>query len=107
MEYCSADAIHPELNVYDYRAMRTNDIMNDDVTKYTHAIIVDEDEVQTPQECRDMFDSIAYDKAASILKMIDASKEFLRRYEYGNANGDDLIETFTPFYDGYSGSIPA
>eukprot|EP01084_Bolivina_argentea_P062077 113512_1 len=114
LEYWSANAIHPELNVYDYRAMRTNNQMNNDITKYTHPIIIDENLIQTPQQCVDMFDNIAYDKGASILKMIDnfmgrdsflkASKKFLNIYQYNNANSNDLIATFEPFYDGYSGN---
>jgi len=113
MEYWSADAVHPELYVYDYRALRTNNVMNRDVTKYTVPIVVDEDAVNTAAETWAMFNYMTYDKASSILKMVDnfmgrdaflaASKAFLNDYQWSNANEDDFIATFTPFYDDYSG----
>ena len=88
--------------------------MNNDVTKYTYSIILPEDAIQTPKECISVFNGITYNKGGAILYMIDnfmghqafidATKELLKRFYYSNANGDDLVETFTPFYDdGYSG----
>ncbi len=59
--------------------------------------------VETPEEINEVFDAIAYQKTGAVLRMVEryvgeqnfrrAVSEYLRRYAYGNATGEDFWNT--------------
>ena len=61
--------------------------------------------VETPEEINEVFDAIAYQKTGAVLRMVEhfvgeqpfrrAVSEYLRRYAYGNATGEDFWNTVT------------
>ena len=70
-----------------------------DATEASHAIVVD---VDTPDQINAVFDMIAYNKGASVIRMMEdfmghedfrqGISNFLRKYSYENAITDDLLK---------------
>ncbi|KAF7239596.1 Aminopeptidase Ey [Varanus komodoensis] len=101
VEYLGADAAEPSWHIRDlivsnemYRVMAI------DALASSHPLSFREDEVNTPAEISEVFDSIAYSKGASVLRMLseflteDAFKRgvasYLHAYAYNNTIYADL-----------------
>ena len=95
------DQLYPE---FDMQSQFHGDVvdtaMKADALRSTHPI---DAEVESPDQIREIFDAISYDKGASVLMMLEhyvgeqAFKKGLQQYlythRYGNAEGDDLWDS--------------
>ena len=92
------DKLYPEWDLWDqFLEDAMNTAMDLDALESTHPIDV---EVKSPAQIREIFDAISYDKGGCILRMLERHvgepkfrrglREYLRRFRYGNASGDDL-----------------
>ena len=73
-----------------------------DATESSHAIVVD---VETPDEINSVFDTIAYSKGASVIRMMEnfmgsqdfrrGISSFLTKYSYQNAITQNLLDELT------------
>ncbi len=92
------DRFYPEWNLWDqFLEDAMNTAMSLDALKTTHPIDV---KVKSPQEIREIFDPISYDKGGCILRMLEdyvgeknfrnGLKKYLAAYKYQNASGQDL-----------------
>jgi aminopeptidase N len=92
----------PEWNVALDDAADTQAALGLDALRSTRAIRID---VDTPDEINEVFDGIAYEKTAGILRMIEAFvggdlfqkgiASYLATYAYGNAAGEDFWNEMT------------
>ena len=74
--------------------------LNADSLKHTRPI---HQAAETPAQIQELFDGIAYDKAASVLRMLEAYlgaepfqagvSQYLKEHSYGNATADDFWKT--------------
>ena len=97
-----SQALHPEWNATLDAVKATDGALATDSYKNTHPIRAQAD---TPDQINQLFDSISYEKAAAVLRMVEAyvSPEvfrrgvntYLRRFSYGNASADDFWNTLT------------
>lgn len=98
MSYKLVDAMYPQWRIWqDFLKDETARAMERDSLKNTHPIEVS---VKSPSEIEQIFDEISYGKGASILRMIEAYIEpdkfreairnYLARYRFSNATGEDL-----------------
>jgi aminopeptidase N len=100
MSFLAVDHLHPEWQVWpqfigDDQAMG----LRADALEHTHPIEVP---IHHPDEIRTIFDSISYDKGASVLHMLhnylgadmfrDGLRHYLKKHAYGNTDGVDLWE---------------
>ena len=92
------DKLHPEWELWDrFLEDAMNTAMDLDSLESTHPIDV---KVDSPAQIREIFDAISYDKGGCILRMLEhhvgepafrrGLRDYLRRFRYGNASGDDL-----------------
>ena len=87
----------PEWNVELDDAADTQSALSIDALRSTRAIRID---VETPDEINEVFDGIAYEKTAGVLRMIEAFvgvdafrkgiASYLTKYAYANATGEDF-----------------
>src|SRR4029077_10941590 len=78
----------------------TTATLNSDSLRNTRPI---HKEAETPAQIQELFDGIAYDKAASVLRMLEAYlgpevfragvNQYLREHSYGNSTADDFWKT--------------
>ncbi len=97
-----SQALHPEWNSALDAVKATHGALVIDALKNTHPIRA---RAETPDEINEMFDSISYEKAAAVIRMVESfvSPEvfrrgvniYLRRFEYGNATAEDFWATLT------------
>src|SRR6516164_2263164 len=97
-----SQALHPEWNATLDAVKETNRALSFDSFENTHAISA---RAETPDEINEMFDSISYEKGASVLRMVESyvSPEVFRRgvnnylqtFEYSNATAEDFWTTLT------------
>ena len=90
-------AWHPEWRVGEDETQDTRDALGLDALKSTRAIRM---KVDTPEEINEVFDGIAYDKTAAVLRMIESYvgpeafrkgiASYLKKYSYGNAAAEDF-----------------
>src|SRR5256885_2279051 len=88
---------HPEWNVALDEVQDIGDAMNIDSTKNTRAIRTN---ATTTNEIAELFDGIAYDKTASVLRMLESYlgeqafrngvNDYLKEHAYGNATAEDF-----------------
>ncbi|MBF8300566.1 MAG: pepN 2, partial [Acidobacteria bacterium] len=93
---------HPEWNVDLDDAADTQTALGLDALRSTRAIRID---VDTPDEINEVFDGIAYEKTAGVLRMIEAFvgveafrkgiASYLAAHAYGNAGGEDFWNEMT------------
>ena len=92
------DKLYPEWDLWDrFLEDAMNTAMDLDSLESTHPIDV---KVESPAQIREIFDAISYDKGGCILRMLERHvgepsfrrglRDYLRRFRYGNASGDDL-----------------
>jgi len=92
-----SQSLHPEWNATLDAVQATDTALTADALVNTHPIRVKAD---TPEEINELFDSISYEKAAAVLRMIESyvSPEvfrrgvnvYLRKFSYGNATAEDF-----------------
>src|SRR3954470_3100957 len=90
-------AVHPEWNVCLDEVQQSGGAMNIDSTKSTRAIRTN---ATTTNEIAELFDGIAYDKTASVLRMVESYlgeqafragvNDYLKAHAYGNAAAEDF-----------------
>src|SRR5207253_492046 len=90
-------AWRPEWQVQLDEAQETQNALSLDALRSTRPIRT---EVQTPEQINEVFDPIAYDKTASVLRMLEAYtgpdafqkaiSSYLTKYAYSNAAGEDF-----------------
>jgi aminopeptidase N len=90
----------PEWNVRLEEVRDSQRAMNVDLLENTRPVRA---HVETPEEINEVFDSIAYQKTAALVRMVeayvgseryrDAIKVYLKKFSYGNATGEDYWNT--------------
>ncbi|NXD65362.1 AMPN Aminopeptidase, partial [Eolophus roseicapillus] len=101
VEYLGADSAEPSWNIKDLMVLNeVYTVMATDSLTTSHPLSFTEDEINTPAEISEVFDSIAYSKGASVLRMLseflteDVFKEglqsYLHTFAYGNTVYTDL-----------------
>ncbi len=97
-----SQALHPEWNANLDAVQATNSALGLDALVNTHPIRA---KAETPDEINALFDTISYEKAGAVLRMIESyvSPEvfrrgvnvYLRRFMYGNATAEDFWTALT------------
>lgn len=101
MSYLAVDNLHPEWQVWPQFIGEDQAIgLKADALENTHPIEVP---IKHPDEIRTIFDSISYDKGASVIHMLfkylgetdfrDGLRHYLKKHAYGNTDGVDLWES--------------
>ncbi|NXX19078.1 AMPN Aminopeptidase, partial [Podargus strigoides] len=101
VEYLGADSAEPSWNIKDLMVLNeVYAVMATDSLTTSHPLTFREDEINTPAQISEVFDSIAYSKGASVLRMLsdflteDVFKEglqsYLHTFAYGNTVYTDL-----------------
>jgi aminopeptidase N/puromycin-sensitive aminopeptidase len=97
-----SQALHPEWNATLDAVRATSGALIVDSLENTHPIRV---RAETPEEINELFDSISYEKAAAVLRMVESYvtpevfrrgvNSYLRKYQFGNATAEDFWNTLT------------
>jgi aminopeptidase N/puromycin-sensitive aminopeptidase len=92
-----SQALHPEWNAALDAVQATDKALTADALVNTHPIRA---KAETPEEINELFDSISYEKAAAVLRMIESYVSpdvfrrgvnvYLRKFSYGNATAEDF-----------------
>src|SRR6476469_9337875 len=92
-----SQALHPEWNANLDAVQATDQALTLDALVNTHPIRA---KAETPEEINELFDPISYEKASSVLRMIESYVSpdvfrrgvnvYLRRFSYGNATAEDF-----------------
>ncbi|XP_040426085.1 aminopeptidase N [Cygnus olor] len=117
VEYLGADSAEPTWNIKDLMVLNeVYTVMATDALTTSHPLSFREDEINTPAQISEVFDSIAYSKGASVLRMLsdflteDVFKEglqsYLHTYSYGNTIYTDLWEHLQQAVDKNNVSLP-
>ncbi|KAM7391748.1 hypothetical protein PAMP_022410 [Pampus punctatissimus] len=103
MQYMSLQTVFPQLDIGNlFLAVRFR-ALDKDALNSTHAVST---EVNTPEQVEEMFDSVSYEKGASILLMLNASLpgdqqfrkgiiQYLKQFSGSNTDTDDLWNSLT------------
>ena len=102
METKPSQILHPEWQGALGAVRDTNTALDLDGLRNTHPIFA---KAETPDEINELFDSISYQKAAAVLRMIESYvtpavfqrgvTAYLRKFSYGNATASDFWGTLT------------
>ena len=97
-----SQALHPEWNATLDAVKETDRALSLDALRNTHPIRA---KAESPEEINEMFDAISYEKAAAVLRMVEAyvSPEvfrrgvnaYLRKFAYSNATAEDFWNALT------------
>jgi aminopeptidase N len=97
-----SQALHPEWNATLDAVKETNEALTLDALTNTHPIRA---KAETPDEINELFDSISYQKGASVLRMVEAYvspevfrrgvNSYLRKFAYTNATAEDFWSAIT------------
>ncbi|KAM6409447.1 aminopeptidase N [Rhynochetos jubatus] len=101
VEYLGADWVEPTWSIKDLMVLNeVHAVMATDALATSHPLSFREDEINTPAQISEVFDSISYSKGASVLRMLsdflteDVFKEglqsYLHTFAYGNTVYTDL-----------------
>ncbi|XP_010570630.1 PREDICTED: aminopeptidase N [Haliaeetus leucocephalus] len=101
VEYLGAAAVEPSWNIKDLMVLNeVYAVMSTDALTTSHPLTFREDEVNTPAQISEVFDSIAYSKGASVLRMLSdfltedvfkaGLQSYLHTFAYGNTVYTDL-----------------
>ncbi|XP_059570461.1 aminopeptidase N [Alligator mississippiensis] len=117
VEYLGADAAQPTWRIKDLMVL--NDVyrvMEVDALASSHPLTFQEDEINTPAQISEVFDSISYSKGASVLRMLSAFlteerfkrglQSYLHTFEYGNTVYNDLWTHLQRVVDADKFSLP-
>ncbi len=95
----------PEWNIALDEAQELGSSVNYDSRSATRAIHVGANEAQTPEQVENLFDGIAYGKAATILRMVesyvgpesfrDGVNEYIKEHAFGSARSEDFWNTIS------------
>ncbi|XP_055851068.1 aminopeptidase N isoform X3 [Episyrphus balteatus] len=103
MSYIATDSIHSEWKIMDtFTVFEFQQSMDKDSDNSSHPITFD---VESINDIRRIFDPISYSKSTILLRMLnsivghdafrDATREFLKTFQYKNANRNDLWSFMT------------
>ncbi|XP_046962150.1 glutamyl aminopeptidase [Vanessa cardui] len=106
MQVKSLNAIEPSWTMLDQFLTRTlHSVLVIDAKLSSHPIV---QTVETPDEITSIFDSISYNKGASILRMLEGFtgeenfrkgvSDYLKKYEFGNTITKDLLTSLEPYF---------
>ncbi|NWI49055.1 AMPN Aminopeptidase, partial [Calyptomena viridis] len=101
VEYLGADSAEPSWNIKDLMVLNeVHAVMATDALTTSHPLSFSENEINTPAEISEVFDSIAYSKGASVLRMLsdflsedifkEGLKSYLHKFAYSNTVYSDL-----------------
>ncbi|NWI98005.1 AMPN Aminopeptidase, partial [Pitta sordida] len=101
VEYLGADFAEPTWNIKDLMVLNeVHDVMGTDALTTSHPLSFREDEINTPAQISEVFDSIAYSKGASVLRMLsdflseaifkEGLQTYLHTFAYNNTVYTDL-----------------
>ncbi|XP_064072043.1 glutamyl aminopeptidase isoform X1 [Vanessa tameamea] len=107
MQVKSLNAIEPSWTMLDQFLTRTlHSVLVIDAKLSSHPIV---QTVETPDEITSIFDSISYNKGASILRMLEGFigeenfrkgvSDYLKKYEFGNTITKDLLTSLEPYFN--------
>lgn len=107
IEFKGENAAEPNWNMMDQFTIDTmHSVLDLDATLGSHPIVVG---VETPDQITEIFDSITYNKGASIIRMIEdfvgaeqfqkGVSDYLKEMEYLNADSDDLLRNLKTYTD--------
>ncbi|XP_074661085.1 glutamyl aminopeptidase-like isoform X2 [Tubulanus polymorphus] len=108
VEFIGADIVNKAWHMFDQFVIDNNlPAMNLDSLSNSHPISVP---VHNPSQINEIFDTISYDKGASIIRMLDGFlgkgimqkglKSYLHQHQFGNAETKDLWEALTEAVNG-------
>ncbi|HYL46310.1 MAG TPA: M1 family metallopeptidase [Candidatus Limnocylindrales bacterium] len=102
MAFKPTEAFKPEWNIQTDAVSSMSGAMATDALSSTRAI---EAHAETPAEIQELFDSIAYNKAAAVLSMVEGYvgpenfragvNSYLEKYKYANATSEDFWNEIT------------
>lgn len=103
MQYTSLQAVYPKLDIDNVFLSVRFRAMDSDALNSSHAVST---EVDAPEQVQEMFDSVSYEKGASVLLMLNASManeqqfrkgliQYLKQFSGSNTNTDDLWNSLT------------
>ncbi|NXL46002.1 AMPN Aminopeptidase, partial [Podilymbus podiceps] len=101
VEYLGADSAEPTWNIKDLMVLNeVYPVMATDALSSSHPLSFREDEINTPAQISEVFDSIAYSKGASVLRMLsnflsenvfkEGLQSYLHTFAYNNTVYTDL-----------------
>ncbi|NXL87046.1 AMPN Aminopeptidase, partial [Alectura lathami] len=101
VEYLGADSAEPTWDIKDLMVLNElHAVMATDALTTSHPLSFSEDEINTPAQISEVFDSIAYSKGASVLRMLsdfltedvfkDGLQSYLHTFAYSNTIYSDL-----------------
>ncbi|NWZ08140.1 AMPN Aminopeptidase, partial [Agelaius phoeniceus] len=101
VEYLGADSAEPTWNIKDLMVLNElHDVMATDALASSHPLSFREEEINTPAQISEVFDSIAYSKGASVLRMLssflgenifkEGLQSYLHTFSYSNTIYSDL-----------------
>jgi len=99
IEFKGINAALPEWQIEEQFTIDTmHSVLNNDAKISSHPIVVG---VETPDQITEIFDSITYNKGASVIRMLEdfigpenfrqGVSEYLEANKYGNTDSDDLL----------------
>ncbi|KAJ8721560.1 hypothetical protein PYW07_002335 [Mythimna separata] len=106
MQVKALDTIEPTWKVLDHFLTKTlHPVLVIDAKLSSHPIV---QTVETPDQITAIFDSISYNKGASILRMLEGFighenfrmgvSDYLKKFEFGNTVTQDLLSTLEPYF---------
>ncbi|NXS15014.1 AMPN Aminopeptidase, partial [Neodrepanis coruscans] len=101
VEYLGANFAESSWNIKDLMVLNeVHSVMATDALATSHPLSFSEDEINTPAQISEVFDSIAYSKGASVLRMLsdflsedifkEGLKSYLHKFAYNNTVYTDL-----------------
>ncbi|NXA57608.1 AMPN Aminopeptidase, partial [Nothocercus julius] len=117
VEYLGANSAEPAWRIKDLMVLNeVYTVMGTDALASSHPLSFSEDEINTPAQISEVFDSIAYSKGASVLRMLsdflteDVFKEglqsYLHTFAYDNTVYTDLWAHLQTAVDRHQLSLP-
>ncbi|KAJ6662846.1 hypothetical protein lerEdw1_011050 [Lerista edwardsae] len=116
VEYLGADAAEPDWRIKDL--MVSNDmyrVMATDALASSHPLSFKENEINTPAQISEVFDSIAYSKGAAVLRMLSeflsedlfkkGLQSYLQAFQYNNTVYNDLWNHLQEAVDAQVGGL--
>ncbi|XP_030370508.1 glutamyl aminopeptidase [Scaptodrosophila lebanonensis] len=99
MQYKGVHAVYPEWDMLNqFCILVAHPVLNFDAKLSSHPIV---QPVETPSQITAIFDTISYDKGASVIRMLEnlvgaeifeeAVTNYLNKYQFSNAETDDFI----------------